>query len=824
MDVICDRCKAEYEFDEALLGDKGTTVKCSACGHVFRVLPPNRDAARSQLKLRFAKDGSVKTIGSLRELQQRIRGGEVSLDDELGREGFPFRSLRDVPELKNFFTSVPARATLRPEASHVGGLPVAPNSVPAGTTLRPEASRVGGLPVAPNSVPAGTTLRPEASRVGGLPVAPSGARPEREERSRPSIPSPTVPVPGPSPASTLLGNTPTARPPTGMPPVHPSAHPPASRSPSATASAQPQTIKPSPESRERSFGRGTMMGVGPADLQLPPPPRVPHFGAGSGAAKPSASRTSPPPARIELPEALKPARERAQGLPDKTLSGAPAPDLGAAATQLGKAAPPLHTGEPAAPARPPLHANASFDRGGTASPISPSAAAAVSAVAPLPAASGAGRSPPAQGGEPARRGVAPFEPAPLVISPSVAPPSTRGASQRPLPAASFAASDASDTGHDDDHEGSADGPVEPLPKLYLDDDERPPERAVQPTSKAWLYAALLLLAAAGTWFAVQGLRTEPGTAAAPAAAVTPEPTLQAEASVAAEVVDAGASQGAYATPEFAPPVALEAATGAAAGQTGEAPAKEEQRAAPDDDGRGDADDKAQAKPGAGQSGESDDADKASTRKSRRDKAAAKLEGDSTETDKAEADQAEARERPSRSAGSDPSDYGGWVNRGDQLFSRGDHEGANKAYRAALALRPTGSEANAGLGFALLNGGQARDALPFFDRAASSGYAEANIGLGDAYRKLGQPSSAKEAYQAYLDRLPNGARADYARSAIDKLKGGSSASADKPASAPSEPEPAQEPAPREPAPSNEYRPAGELIEPSAPPTTTPESTP
>jgi tetratricopeptide (TPR) repeat protein len=173
----------------------------------------------------------------------------------------------------------------------------------------------------------------------------------------------------------------------------------------------------------------------------------------------------------------------------------------------------------------------------------------------------------------------------------------------------------------------------------------------------------------------------------------------------------------------------------------------------------------------------------------------------------------ASAKPERAprAAADPQDYGGWVSRGDQLFSKGDHEGASKAYKAAIALRPSGSEANSGLGFSLLNEGHARESLPYFDRASSSGYAEANIGLGDAYRKLGQPSSAKEAYEAYLERLPSGARADYARRALDKLKGGSGSS-DKPAD--------NKPA-AAPSASGDYRPAGELIEPSAPsPPTTP----
>ncbi|NOU26329.1 MAG: hypothetical protein HOO96_00355, partial [Polyangiaceae bacterium] len=37
MDVQCDRCKTEYDFDDALVSTRGTTVKCTQCGHQFKV-------------------------------------------------------------------------------------------------------------------------------------------------------------------------------------------------------------------------------------------------------------------------------------------------------------------------------------------------------------------------------------------------------------------------------------------------------------------------------------------------------------------------------------------------------------------------------------------------------------------------------------------------------------------------------------------------------------------------------------------------------------------------------------------------------------------
>ena len=37
MDVTCERCGTEYEFDETLVSERGTTVKCTNCGHLFNL-------------------------------------------------------------------------------------------------------------------------------------------------------------------------------------------------------------------------------------------------------------------------------------------------------------------------------------------------------------------------------------------------------------------------------------------------------------------------------------------------------------------------------------------------------------------------------------------------------------------------------------------------------------------------------------------------------------------------------------------------------------------------------------------------------------------
>ena len=37
MDVRCEKCQTEYELDEARLKPGGVTVKCTHCGHMFKI-------------------------------------------------------------------------------------------------------------------------------------------------------------------------------------------------------------------------------------------------------------------------------------------------------------------------------------------------------------------------------------------------------------------------------------------------------------------------------------------------------------------------------------------------------------------------------------------------------------------------------------------------------------------------------------------------------------------------------------------------------------------------------------------------------------------
>jgi predicted Zn finger-like uncharacterized protein len=105
MDVQCERCKTEYEFDDALVSGRGTTVRCTTCGHQFKVRRQEAaggDASNDRWLVKTAS-GQQFTFLTLRELQRAILAHQVSRSDLLRRAGAPPRPLGDISELEPFF-------------------------------------------------------------------------------------------------------------------------------------------------------------------------------------------------------------------------------------------------------------------------------------------------------------------------------------------------------------------------------------------------------------------------------------------------------------------------------------------------------------------------------------------------------------------------------------------------------------------------------------------------------------------------------------------------------------------------------------------------
>lgn len=104
MDVQCERCKTEYEFDDALVSGRGTTVRCTSCGHQFKVRRPEGggDASGDRWLVKTVR-GQQFTFLTLRELQRAILAHQVTKGDLLRRAGAPPRPLGSISELEPFF-------------------------------------------------------------------------------------------------------------------------------------------------------------------------------------------------------------------------------------------------------------------------------------------------------------------------------------------------------------------------------------------------------------------------------------------------------------------------------------------------------------------------------------------------------------------------------------------------------------------------------------------------------------------------------------------------------------------------------------------------
>ncbi len=104
MDVTCPACNTRYEFDAALVSSKGTTVKCTNCGHQFKVYRPNGSGGLDGWVVRTT-DGTELRFKAMRELQAAITTSKVTREDVLiPSDGAEPRRLGRIEELQSFFS------------------------------------------------------------------------------------------------------------------------------------------------------------------------------------------------------------------------------------------------------------------------------------------------------------------------------------------------------------------------------------------------------------------------------------------------------------------------------------------------------------------------------------------------------------------------------------------------------------------------------------------------------------------------------------------------------------------------------------------------
>jgi predicted Zn finger-like uncharacterized protein len=146
MEVRCERCKTEYDFDDTRVPDAGVAVQCTTCGHVFKVkkkavlitLPlqpgettpvttaapePRQPAPAVQREWKVRQpNGAQFTFRELTTLQKFIVERKVGRDDEISLVGTEhWKRLGNIPALAPFFTVV--------DEAHVRSQPEAPGFV-----------------------------------------------------------------------------------------------------------------------------------------------------------------------------------------------------------------------------------------------------------------------------------------------------------------------------------------------------------------------------------------------------------------------------------------------------------------------------------------------------------------------------------------------------------------------------------------------------------------------------------------------------------------------------------------------------------------------
>ena len=160
MYVQCERCQAEYEFDDALVSERGTTVKCTSCGHQFKIRRTASGGDADQWEVTSADGASRHLFSSLKELQRAIVAKTVARTDLLTRSGLPPKPLASIAELEPFFEERRARNPSIPDRTP--GISNKPPPLPPGASLPPlrppqRSSIPGHAPPLPSRTP---TVRP----------------------------------------------------------------------------------------------------------------------------------------------------------------------------------------------------------------------------------------------------------------------------------------------------------------------------------------------------------------------------------------------------------------------------------------------------------------------------------------------------------------------------------------------------------------------------------------------------------------------------------------------------------------------------------------
>lgn len=184
MDVRCARCGTEYDFDDALVSERGTTVKCTNCAHQFKVYPGGGAGGPERWIVRKSS-GRELVYTSLRDLQRAIAQRQVGPTDLLSRGGeHPMRQLGAIAELEPFFHNQPAAANPVPaqQRTLLGMTPAAKQQ----EDTVPEEQRFQAPPPSSTSVPTGRSNYTHTPAGGFAPLSKGNAPSARGQQALPA--------------------------------------------------------------------------------------------------------------------------------------------------------------------------------------------------------------------------------------------------------------------------------------------------------------------------------------------------------------------------------------------------------------------------------------------------------------------------------------------------------------------------------------------------------------------------------------------------------------------------------------------------------------
>lgn len=216
MDVRCEQCKTEYEFDDARITEAGVTVKCTTCGHLFKVkkkalvvtvpVKPGEGEAEAspaspatppqrEWKVRQA-NGNVFTFKELTTLQKWIVERKVARDDEISLTGDSWKRLGNIAELASFFQVVE-------EAQKASQLAALQNQGLLGSPMLTPAGGYPIMPKVPGAEGAPMVFQPPAAAPAPAPVSvpapaplPAPAQPQVRDTQPMAIPREPAREPG----------------------------------------------------------------------------------------------------------------------------------------------------------------------------------------------------------------------------------------------------------------------------------------------------------------------------------------------------------------------------------------------------------------------------------------------------------------------------------------------------------------------------------------------------------------------------------------------------------------------------------------------------